>query len=59
MATAAAKKPTEAEADAVARIDALRVSLQVFSDSEVVEFINIFIYGEPGSGNTYFMVQLI
>jgi hypothetical protein len=51
MATAAAKKPTEQDL----RIDALRASLQVVSASEVVEWMNIFIYGEPGVGKTYFL----
>ena len=49
------KEATTAEIDAVARIDALRASLQVVSASEVVEWMNIFIYGEPGSGKTFFL----
>lgn len=31
----------------------LRDKLQVVSVSEIVEWINLFVYGEPGSGKTY------
>lgn len=49
------KEVTTAEIDAVARIEALRKSLSVVSAAETVEWMNLFIYGEPGSGKTFLM----
>lgn len=34
---------------------ALREALQVMSVSEVVEWVNLFLYAEPGAGKTYFI----
>jgi hypothetical protein len=36
------------------KIAALRASLQVVAPSEIVEWMNILIYGEPGVGKTFF-----
>lgn len=50
MAVAKAK-PAQADTEQVA---ALRASLQVVQPSEIVEWMNILMYGEPGVGKTYF-----
>jgi hypothetical protein len=46
----AVKAKTEPQAN-----EELRAKLQVTSPDEIVEWMNIFLYGEPGVGKTYFL----
>jgi hypothetical protein len=53
MATATrAKKPAQ---DQPPGDPELRAKLQVASPDEIVEWMNIFLYGEPGVGKTFFL----
>jgi len=55
MATRTRSRPAQAKDGPQPGSDELRAKLQVTSPDEIVEWMNIFLYGEPGCGKTFLL----